>query len=172
MAGLETAKLVIRPATLDDAPFFLGLLNQPSFIANIGDRGVRTLEDARRYIADGPLRSHARSGFGLDVVILKATGESIGICGLIRRETLADVDIGYAFLPAFWSNGYAYEAAAAILAEGRAVHRLARVVAIVNPANARSIRLLEKLGMAFERLIRLAPDADEVALYGVGQIVR
>ena len=167
MRGLETARLDLRPATLDDAPFFLGLLNEPSFIANIGDRGVRALEGARRYIADGPLRSHSQNGFGLDVAILKATGEPIGICGLIRRETLPDVDIGYAFLPAFWSNGYAYEVAVAVLANGRAVHGLTRIVAIVNPSNARSIRLLEKLGMAFERLIRLGPDADEVALYGV-----
>src|SRR5512138_3308303 len=110
----QTERLILRPMTEKDAEFILELLNEPSFIKNIGDRKVRTLEGARAYITDGPVASYAKNGFGLYLVELKETHESMGMCGLIRRNTLKDVDIGYAFLPRYWSKGYAFEAALAM----------------------------------------------------------
>jgi RimJ/RimL family protein N-acetyltransferase len=150
-----------------DADFILELVNDPSFIQNIGDRNVRTLEDARRYIKSGPVTSYARHGFGLYLVELKETGEPLGMCGLIRRSTLNDVDIGYAFLPRYWSKGYAFEAALAMKQYGRDVIGLKRMVAVVDPQNAGSIRLLEKLGMTYEKMVRLAVDDIELKLFSM-----
>src|SRR5690349_12434898 len=111
---IETARLCLRELTPDDGEFILRLLNEPSFIQNIGDRGVRTIEDARAYIVNGPIASYQKYGFGLLLVELKESGESIGICGLLKRDVLEDPDIGYALLPEFWSRGYAYESATAL----------------------------------------------------------
>ena len=158
---LETERLTLRQFTADEAPFILELVNEPSFIQNIGDRGVRTLSDAVKYIETGPVSSYARNGFGLYVVTLKESGESIGMCGLIKRDALDDVDIGYAYLPRFWSKGYAVEAARAVKEQARSLG-LKRLVAIVDPANTGSIRVLEKLGLAFEKMIKLS--ADDIAL--------
>src|SRR5207245_8990901 len=128
-----------------DAPFVLGLLNEPSFIRNIGDRGVRTLDDARAYIATGPMASYVRFGFGLYVVELKALRIPIGICGILKRDELPEPDLGFAFLPAHWSQGYGLESATAIRDYARGTFALPRLLAIVNPANEPSITLLEKL---------------------------
>lgn len=163
---LETDRLALRRATLADAPFILDLLNQPSYIEFIGDRGVRTLAQAETAIQERLLASYARHGFGLYIVTLKATGEPLGLTGLIRREGLDDVDLGYAYLPQYWGQGYAYEAAAAVLAYGRATLGLPRIVAIVSPHNARSIRVLEKLGLRYERMITLPGDTVELKLFG------
>ncbi len=165
---VDTDRLVIRRLTLDDAEFIVGLLNQPSFLRFIGDKGVRTLDDARDYLLKGPLGSYDRFGFGLYLVALKDSAAPIGICGLLKREALDDVDVGFAFLPDFWSQGYAFEAAAAVLAHGRRDLGLGRIVAIVTPDNDRSIALLERLGMRFERLVRLADDATELKLFASG----
>jgi len=164
---LDTERLSLRRLDAGDADFIVELLNQPSFIANIGDRGVRTADDARRYIEDGPVASYERFGFGLFLVALKATGEPIGICGLLKRDTLPDVDVGFALLPQFWSRGYAIECATAVTAWGRDVLALPRIVAIVNPANAASIRVLGKMGFAFERLVRVRDDAPEIELHAL-----
>jgi len=161
---LATPRLVLRCLTLDDAPFFLRLVNEPSFIENIADKGVRTLDDAREHLRTGPLASYARHGHGLWMVELKDTGAPIGICGLIKRDVLDDVDVGYALLPEFCGAGYAAEAAAAALAHARDVLGLSRVVAVVNPDNARSLRLLEKLGFRYERMVRLSPADREIQL--------
>ena len=96
MNTLETERLALRHLAAGDAEFLIELLNDPSFIRNIGDRGVRTVQDAHAYVQNGPAASYAKNGFGLDLVILKDTGEPIGLCGLIKRPTLDDVDIGYA----------------------------------------------------------------------------
>jgi RimJ/RimL family protein N-acetyltransferase len=157
----------LRQFTSDDAPFILELVNEPSFIQNIGDRGVRSLADATKYIETGPIASYARNGFGLYLVALKESGESIGMCGLIKREALDDVDIGYAFLPKFWSKGYAVESALAVKEQAHALG-LERLVAIVDPANAGSIRVLEKIGLTFETMIRLATDDIELKLFATG----
>ena len=164
---LETERLLIRQLSTDDAPFILQLLNEPSFVQNIGDRGVRTLSDAEIYIEKGPVASYARNGFGLCLVTLKESGESIGMCGLIKREALEDVDIGYAFLPKFWSKGYAFESALAFKQQAHAVSGLTRIAAIVDPNNQGSIRVLEKLGMKFEKMIRLSVDDIELKLFAV-----
>jgi RimJ/RimL family protein N-acetyltransferase len=153
--------------TQADADFILELVNDPSFIQNIGDRNVRTLEDARRYITSGPVTSYALHGFGLYLVELKETGEPLGMCGLIRRSTLNDVDIGYAYLPKYWSKGYAFEAALAMKQYARDVIGLKRMVAVVDPQNAGSIRLLEKLGMTYEKMVRLAVDDIELKLFSM-----
>jgi RimJ/RimL family protein N-acetyltransferase len=163
---LETERLLLRHLETDDAGFILQLLNEPSFIQNIGDRHVRTLEDACAYILNGPRKSYERNGFGLDLVILKETNESIGICGLIRREELDDVDIGYALLPKFWSRGYAVEAARAVKEYASDVIGLKRIVAIVDPANEGSIRVLQNIGLRFEKMIRLSADDIELKLFG------
>jgi RimJ/RimL family protein N-acetyltransferase len=150
---LETERLILRQLSVDDAEFILKLVNEPSFIQNIGDRGVRTLEDAKSYIRNGPAASYAKNGFGLYLVVLKDTQESMGMCGLIKRDGLEDVDIGYAFLPKFWSKGYAVEAAQATKAYAKDVIGLKRMVAITDPANEGSIRVLEKIGLKLERII-------------------
>ena len=165
MKILETDRLLIRQLTVDDANFILELLNDPSFIQNIGDRNVRTVEDAKAYVLNGPVASYAKNGFGLSLVILKVTGESIGMCGLIKRDVLEDVDIGYAYLPRYWSKGYAIEAALAMKSYAKETVRLNRLVAIVDPANAGSTRVLEKLGMKFEKMIRLSQNDIELKFF-------
>ncbi|MCB1677031.1 MAG: GNAT family N-acetyltransferase [Halioglobus sp.] len=162
---LQTTRLTICHLTPGDAPFILDLLNQPSFRQFIGDRGVRTLEDARNYIQKGPISSYERFGFGLFLVKLTEGDIPAGICGLLKRDTLPDVDIGFAFLPQFWSQGYAYESAAAVLAHGKNTLGLKRIVAITQPDNAASIKLLEKLGLRFERMVRLEGDDVELKLF-------
>lgn len=165
MKILETERLILRQFSTGDAEFILALLNEPSFIQNIGDRGVRTLADASAYILNGPVASYAKNGFGLYLVLLKETNESIGMCGLIKREGLEDVDIGYAFLPKFWSRGYAIESAQAVKAYAKEVVGLKRIVAITDPANEGSVRVLEKLGLRFEKMVRLSEDDIELKLF-------
>jgi len=163
MKILETERLILRQFTADDAAFIFRLLNEPSFIQNIGDRGIRTLDDARAYIFR-VAQSYEKNGFGLYSVVLKESGESIGMCGLIKREELEDVDIGYAFLPEFWSRGYAIESALAVKAYARDVIGLKRLVAITDPENYGSIRVLEKIGLRFERMVRLSEEDIELKL--------
>jgi RimJ/RimL family protein N-acetyltransferase len=151
----------------DDAEFMLGLLNEPSWLQFIGDRGVRTLDDARAYILNGPVATYARLGFGFYIVELKDGGIPIGICGLVKRDYLDDVDIGYAFLPQHWSHGYAYEAAAAVLAYAIGTLGLKRIVAITSSDNHSSARLLAKLGLRHERML-VYPDTHEaVRLFAI-----
>lgn len=163
---LRTARLALRHLDTGDAPFILRLLNEPSWLQHIGDRGVRTLVDAEQYIASGPREMYRRRGFGLYQVRLVSSDQPIGMCGLLKRDALEDVDLGFAFFPEFWGHGYAREAAAAVMAEGRDVYGLARIVAIVSPANGASRRLLEKLGFGLERAVRLEAGAEELLLYG------
>ena len=166
MTVLETERLILRRLSSGDAEFILELLNQPSFLRYIGDKGVRNTEDAIRYIQTGPLASYERFGFGLYLVALKESGVSIGMCGLIKRDSLPDVDVGFAFLPDYWSQGYAFEAANAVMNYGREVLGLSRIVAITSLDNVASIKLLEKVGLKFERLIKLDEDQPEVRLFG------
>jgi RimJ/RimL family protein N-acetyltransferase len=158
---IETERLLIRQLNADDAAFILELLNEPGFIKNIADRGVRTLEDARLYIENGPAASYTRNGFGLYAVVLKDSGAPIGMCGLIRRDYWDEIDIGYALLERYWSKGYAYEAASAVMDYGRNVLKLPRIVAITAPDNDASGRILEKLGLRFDKLVTLGHDGQE-----------
>ena len=162
---LETERLVLRRICLDNAPFILGLLNEPSWLRFIGDKGVRTLEDARDYILKGPVESYRRFGFGLYLTELKGDATPIGICGLLKRDVLEDVDVGFALLPAHWGKGYALEAASAAVAYGRSAFGLKRIVALTAPDNEKSQRVLEKLGLEFERMVRLAEVGPESRLY-------
>jgi RimJ/RimL family protein N-acetyltransferase len=126
---------------------------------------VRTIEDARAYILKGPIASYEKFGFGLWIVEAKSPGLPIGICGLLKRDMLEDVDIGYALLPEFWSQGYAFESASAVMSYAREKLGAKRVLAVVNPDNQSSIRLLEKMGFQYERMVRLAEDAPEIKLF-------
>jgi RimJ/RimL family protein N-acetyltransferase len=165
MIVLETERLSLRRLSTGDAEFVLELLNEPSFLRYIGDKGVRNLDDARQYILNGPVASYERNEFGLYLVELKENGIPIGISGLVRRDTLPDADIGFAFLPAYWSKGYAVESAAAVMNYAREVLGLTRILAITSLDNEASARLLGKIGLRFERMIKLSDDAAEVKLF-------
>lgn len=167
MIVLETRRLVLRRLNLNDAAFIVELLNEPSFLRFIGDRGVRNEQGARRYLKEGPLASYDRFGFGLYLAFLRETGDAIGMCGLLKRDTLPDVDVGFAYLPAYWGKGYAREAAAATLEHGRRKFGLRRIVAITSPDNEASRRVLEAIGLRFEGMTRLGEDPREVRLFGV-----
>jgi RimJ/RimL family protein N-acetyltransferase len=157
MKPLLTARQRIRPFTLADAPFILRLLNEPSFIENIVDLEVRTLEQAEGYLRKGPLAMYETFGHGLWLAEDGATGTAMGMCGLIKRDILPEVDLGYAYLPEHWGRGYAREAAAACMAHGRDQLGLRALLAIVSPGNGPSIRLLEALGFRPESSLELGP---------------
>lgn len=168
MRVLDTERLALRWLEPGDAGFILELTNDPDWLRHIGDRGIRSLADASRYIAEGPCAMYERLGFGLYCVVLRETGTAIGLCGLIKRDWLEYVDIGFAFLPAFRRCGYAFEAAAATLRLGRERLGLPRIAAIASPANEDSIRLLERLGLEFQRMIVPPGAANATALYASG----
>jgi len=165
---LETERTILREVTENDAEFILDLLNQPSFIRYIGDRNVRNVTQARDYIESRFRESYKKFGFGLWAVELKEMNAPIGICGFVRRDSLPDADIGFAFLPQFEKKGYAFESAAAAMKYGRDVLGLKRVLAITSQDNESSGRLLEKLNFKFESLIILPPDAEELKLFSSG----
>ena len=167
MKILETNRLILRKAFSEDSTFFLALLNEPSFIQNIGDRGVRTLDDASIYIQERLIASYEKHGFGMYVVLLKKTDEPVGVCGLVKRQGLEDVDIGYAFLPKYWSMGYATESAFAIIDYAKNTIGLKRLVGITDPKNSGSAKVLEKIGLKFEKMVRLPDDTSDLSLYTV-----
>jgi len=162
---IDTKRLTLRPATVDDASFYLRLVNEPSFLENIGDKGVRDIEGARAALLAGPIAMQAQLGYSLWMVIRKEDGASIGMCGLIKRDSLPEVDIGYAYLPQFWGKGYAYEAAAAVKAYARETLRMPCLMAITNPENASSIGLLLKLGLRFVEFAHLPPNNKPTNIY-------
>lgn len=162
----DTPRLTLRRLCFDDAEFLVLLLNQPSFLVNIGDRGVRDIPGAHRYLRDGPLAMYERHGFGLWHVSRKSDGAAIGLCGLLKRDNLPDADVGYALLPDYWRRGYAFEAVSATLQHAVSRFGLTRVIAVVSEGNAASIRVLEKAGLSFERRTRLNAGEPEVRLYG------
>jgi RimJ/RimL family protein N-acetyltransferase len=161
----ETPRLRLRRLTEADAPFIMALLNDPDWIRFIGDRKVRSLDDARAYLRRAPLAMYERMGFGMYLAERREDGAPVGLCGLVKRDALEDVDVGFAFLSAYRGRGYALEATAAALAHDTERHAIKRVVAITLAENGPSIRLLERLGLAFERTIRLPDDPGELLLY-------
>ena len=165
MSQLETQRLLLRRLTVDDAPFILTLLNEPSFIRYIGDKSVRDLDAARQYILNGPVASYDRNGFGLNLVELKESHTPIGICGLLKRDELPDPDIGFALLPDFWNKGFAFEAATAVLQDAHYRLSLERILAITSLDNEASIKLLERLGFKFEKGIQLTAGGEQVRLF-------
>lgn len=163
MTPIKTERLQLRQLTEDDAPLMLAVLNDPDFLRNVGDRGVRNNEEARRYIADGPVTMYREHGFGMYLVEIE-DGTPVGVCGLVKRDGLDDVDIGFAFLPHFRGRGYALEAARAVMQYGRNIIGLERIVAIAKPDNMPSVRLLEEIGLRPEKKIKLPGDDDELLL--------
>lgn len=155
----------MRRFTLEDASFIRELVNDPAWLEHIGDRNVHSLEDARAYLRRGAMDMYERFGFGMYVMELRETGEPVGTCGLIRREGLEDVDLGFAMLPGHRGKGMALEAARAVLRYATGTLGMDRVVAIVSEANHRSIRLLEAIGMRYQRKIRLPGDSETVSLF-------
>jgi len=165
MIVCETPRLRLRYLSPDDAAFIVELLNQPEFIRNIGDREVRSLEDARRYIRSGTVTGYEQLGFGLYLVELQDGAIPIGICGLLKRDYLDDVDVGFALSERFRNRGYAFEAACAVMRYGQQVLGLGRIVAITSPDNHASIKLLRRLGLEFERNIRVPEVARDTSLF-------
>jgi RimJ/RimL family protein N-acetyltransferase len=157
MVVLETERLTLRHLEPADGEFILRLLNEPSFLQNIGDKGVRTVEQAVHYLVEGPIKSYEVHGHGLYLVALRGSQEPVGMCGLIKRDLFQDVDLGYAFVPEFWGKGYAVESGAAVLAWGRRT--------LVTPTNAGSIKVLKRLGFAFAGFTHMPPDPSNVSLY-------
>jgi [ribosomal protein S5]-alanine N-acetyltransferase len=162
---IETERLILRKFTVDDASFILGLLNTPSWLRFIGDRNVHSVEEAKQFLLNGYLKSYETHGFGFYVAVEKATQNSIGMCGLVKRNTLENVDIGFAFMPEFMGKGYGFEAASATLNYAENVLRLEKVIAIVDPENVVSIALIKKIGLQFERMVRLSADDIELMLF-------
>jgi len=162
---LETERLILCELSQDDAAFILELINDPDWIRYIGDRGIHTLEAARDYVAEGPMASYKQHGFGLYLTKLKADDTPIGICGLVNREGLDEVDLGFAFLPNFRGKGYAFESANAVIEFSRDTLELELLAAITDPKNKDSITLLEKMDFVFEKMIRLSKDADKINLF-------
>ncbi|MEY4539140.1 MAG: hypothetical protein RLZZ306_897 [Bacteroidota bacterium] len=163
---IETQRLIIRKFTVDDAVFMLELLNTPDWLRFIGDRNIRTLEQAEQYLLNGYMKSYKDYGFGFYVVIIKETQELIGICGIVKREGLEDVDIGFAFFQQFMGKGYGYESATAVLNYALNDLKIKRIVAIVDPENVVSIALIKKIGLQFEKMIQVSPKDIELMLFG------
>jgi ribosomal-protein-alanine N-acetyltransferase len=166
---LDTERLLLRELHAGDAPFVLELLNEPGWLRFIGDRGIRTVEAACAYIENGPMKMYRDHGFGLYAVQARHGGEPLGLCGLIKRSGLDDVDIGFAFLERHSGLGYGVESAAAVMAHARRVLGLQRIVAITSVDNHKSIRLLERIGLRFEKLVTLPGDDEEIKLFATPQ---
>jgi ribosomal-protein-alanine N-acetyltransferase len=161
----ETERLRLREFTPDDAAFILELVNEPGWLRFIGDRKVHSLEDARGYIAKAPVASYAKHGFGLWAVELAATGERIGMCGLIKRELLEHVDLGFAFLERHWGHGYARESAAAVVRLARERFHLPKLLAITDVDNRASQKVLADLGFLYDKLVHAPDPEEELSLY-------
>lgn len=151
----QTPRLTLREVVLSDAAFFLALLNDPSWLANIGDRVVRSGADAEAYIRSNIRAHHERHGYGMYAMELKSAGRPIGLCGLIQRDFLPGPDLGVALLPDFVGQGYASEAACEVMRHAQYTLGIARLYAIVKRGNHRSIRMLERLAFNFERPLPL-----------------
>jgi len=162
---LETERLFLREFTLADAPFIIELVNSPGWLQFIGDRNVKTEEQAKEYLRNGPLLSYAKNGFGLSLVALKADQSPIGMCGIIRRDSLENPDIGFAFLPSFEGKGLAYEIANATIAYAKTILKLPVIFAITMPENKRSIKLLEKIGFQYSRMFASPTDKLQLMLF-------
>jgi RimJ/RimL family protein N-acetyltransferase len=166
MKILDTERLTLRTLEMEDAAFYLELVNDPSFLKFIGDKGVRTLDEARRAINEGPRVMQRELGHSLYLMQRRSDGAPLGMCGLIKRDSLPAVDIGYAMMPAYWGQGYAHEAAVGVVAHARALG-LPRLMAITSPENRSSIGLLLKLGLRFVEFTHLPPDQRATNIYQI-----
>ena len=164
----QTERLRLRRLTVADAAFYCRLVNEPSWIRNIGDRGIRTPADAEAYIRTKTLPGYTALGFGMYLVESRDDAVPLGLCGLVKRDTLPGPDIGFAFLPEFWGKGYALEAARAVVRHAREALGLTKLLAIVSPGNDASSRLLEKLGFVVEGRVRFSAEEKQLLLYANG----
>jgi len=165
MVIVETPRLRLRELSTEDAAFVLELVNEPAWLKFIGDRNVHSLDEARDYIARGPSASYAKHGYGLWAVELLANGELVGMCGLVRRESLPHADLGFAFLARHWGRGYAREAAAAVVELARERYHLPRLLAVTDPQNTASQTVLERVGFHFEKSFRFIESGEELTMY-------
>jgi len=163
---IDTPRLQLREFVLEDAAFIVRLLNEPSFIEFIGDRGVRTREDAERYLREGPMASYQTNRHGLLRLALRDDDTPIGMCGLVKRDTLPHPDIGFALLPDYWGRGYVTEAAAAAMQHGRETLGLRHILGITTPHNVRSITVLGKLGLSFIEEKPLGDRPERLRIFG------
>jgi len=164
---LETERLSLSRLTLDDAELVLAVWNDPTYIRYVADRGIRTVDAARAALEEGALKQFSDYGYGPFRVAMINDDTPIGVCGLFRREGLDEPDLGFSILPKYWRRGYAYEAARAVVSYAETEIQLTRLTAVVSPNNGASVALIEKLGLQFERMLRLPGDDDEVAIYGM-----
>lgn len=162
----ETERLILRPLTDDDAPFVIELLNTEGYLKYIADRQVKTIEQAQVYLRRGPISSYETYGFGISLVALKHNRQPIGMCGLLKRDYLEHPDIGFAFLPQFMGQGYAYEVARKTVDFGFTELGIQKILGITLPTNAASIKLLERLGLSLEGQV-LNETGEELLLYGL-----
>jgi len=164
---LETDRLTLRHLTEEDAEFILTLLNEPDWIKYIGDRGIRTVEDAKKYIKEGPMTMYDEHGIGLYLIELKENAQPIGLCGLLHRDFLKDVDLGFALLSKYWGKGYAFEAAQGTLTYGAEMLGHSRIVGFTSLDNEKSSNLLQKLGMKDEGTIKYTSTSEDVRLFAI-----
>lgn len=164
---LETERLILSQLSYDDSDFILELLNEPAFKKYIGDRGVRTLEDAAGYLRNGPMDSYERHGFGLYRVRRKTDRASVGMCGLVKRDNFEYPDLGFAFLERHWANGFAYESSCATIEHARKELGLTHVIAVANADNDSSVRLLGKLGFRYERMVCMPGETTEICRFSL-----
>jgi len=162
---LHTDRLKILKLSYDDCEFIFRLLNEPAFKKYIGDRGVRTLDDAREYLRKGPINSYAINGFGLFLVCRKNDEMPLGICGLVKRDHFEVPDLGFAFLEQFWANGYARESSLAVITHARQQLGLRRIIAVASKDNESSLALLGKLGFLFETMVRMPGESEDICQY-------
>jgi len=164
---METERLLIKKLCPEDAPFIIDLVNSPGWLAYIGDRNIKTVDKAEKYLIGGPIESYSENGFGLWLVLLKEGNTKIGMCGLLKRNYLSHPDLGFAFLPEFMGKGYAVESALSVITYANEQLGIRQILAIVMPQNHRSIRLLEKIGMNFKDTIEVPPDKEVLSLYEI-----
>ncbi|MBE2217103.1 MAG: GNAT family N-acetyltransferase [Ignavibacteria bacterium] len=169
---LDTDRLILREFEEEDAGFILRLLNSPGWLKNIGPRGIQTEENAKEYINSKLRKAYTELGFGFYLIELKSGGESVGMCGLVKREGLDDVDVGFALLPEYEGMGYAYEAATAIVEYAANILNISSLSAITIPSNSSSIKLLEKIGLRFSKMIRIPNDPEELMLFTNHQSIK
>ena len=167
MSQLRTGRLLLRPIRPDDAAFYFELVNTDAWLTYIGDKGIRSVEQARESIINGPMAMREQHGVTFHVVSLLDDPAPLGVCGLILRDTLPGIDIGYAFLPTAWGRGYAREAAQAVAMQGRDTLGLTRLFGIVSPGHEASIRVLEHLGMRYRETLKIRDDGQDTLLYAV-----
>ncbi len=166
MPIIETNRLIISKITIGDAPFFLEIMNTPNWLTYIGDRNIKTVPDAEKHLKKGILKSYKVNGFGIFKVLLKAEqNKAIGTCGLVKREQLKDVEIGFGFLPNYEGKGFGYEASIEILKLAKDKFDLKKITAITLPTNKNSIKLLEKLDLSYEKRINPFEDGQELLLF-------